>query len=214
MSAADKAKLDGLISTLATQSAAGYMSAADKAKLDGLISTLATQSAAGYMSAADKAKLDDIDLSLYALLNSPTFTGIPKAPTPASNDNSTNIATTAFVNSAAVMKKASTQGTITVNSTNVSASYSGYYYANGIGSATICIQIADNSDTQTVWKDYPIMTLSPAPKLLTKFVFVSQENGLGVTVLVDTTGLVTLEQKKTTFNNKWLWGGLTFPVDA
>lgn len=114
----------------------------------------------------------------------------------------------------AITKKARTQGTITVNSTNVSASYSGYYYANGIGSATICILIADNSDTQTVWKNYPIMTLSPAPKLVTRFVFVSQETGLGVTVTVDTTGLVTLDQKNTTFNNKWLWGGLTFPVDA
>ena len=37
MSAADKNKLDGLISTNATQSAAGYMSAADKTKLDRLI---------------------------------------------------------------------------------------------------------------------------------------------------------------------------------
>lgn len=43
---------------LATQTAAGYMSAADKTKLDGLISTDATPTAAGYMSAADKTKLD------------------------------------------------------------------------------------------------------------------------------------------------------------
>ena len=35
--------------------------------------------------------------SKYALIASPTFTGIPAAPTPVSSDNSTTIATTAFV---------------------------------------------------------------------------------------------------------------------
>jgi hypothetical protein len=38
-----------------------------------------------------------IDLSAYATLASPTFTGNPKAPTPATADNTTSIATTAFV---------------------------------------------------------------------------------------------------------------------
>jgi hypothetical protein len=37
------------------------------------------------------------DLSAYAPLASPTFTGDPKAPTPAPNDNDTSVATTAFV---------------------------------------------------------------------------------------------------------------------
>lgn len=40
----------------------------------------------------------DQDLSGYALLNSPTFTGNPSAPTPTTGDNDTSIATTAFVN--------------------------------------------------------------------------------------------------------------------
>ncbi len=39
-------------------------------------------------------------LSLYALINSPAFTGAPTAPTPTGGDNSTRIATTAFVNTA------------------------------------------------------------------------------------------------------------------
>ena len=39
MRAADKTRLDSVILTDATQSAAGYMSAADKTKLDGLIQT-------------------------------------------------------------------------------------------------------------------------------------------------------------------------------
>ncbi len=36
----------------------------------------------------------------YAPINSPTFTGVPQAPTPAGNDNSAKIATTAFVQAA------------------------------------------------------------------------------------------------------------------
>ena len=36
-------------------------------------------------------------LTPYALINSPTFTGAPSAPTPASTDNSTTLATTQFV---------------------------------------------------------------------------------------------------------------------
>lgn len=37
------------------------------------------------------------DMTPYALLNSPAFTGTPTAPTPAPGDNSTKIATTAFL---------------------------------------------------------------------------------------------------------------------
>lgn len=40
------------------------------------------------------------DNTAYAPLASPTFTGDPKAPTPAAGDNDTSIATTAFVNTA------------------------------------------------------------------------------------------------------------------
>lgn len=39
------------------------------------------------------------DLGLYAPINSPTFTGDPKAPTPALGDNDTSIATTSYVQS-------------------------------------------------------------------------------------------------------------------
>lgn len=38
-----------------------------------------------------------VDLSLYALIASPAFTGTPTAPTPASNDNSQKLATTGYV---------------------------------------------------------------------------------------------------------------------
>jgi hypothetical protein len=48
----------------------------------------------------------------FAVLNSPTFTGDPKAPTPAPGDNDTSIATTAFVSAAVA---ASTAGVATFN---------------------------------------------------------------------------------------------------
>lgn len=50
--------------------------------------------------AVDSAKLGGALPSVYALLASPVFTGTPQAPTPSSSDNSTKIATTAFVVSA------------------------------------------------------------------------------------------------------------------
>jgi hypothetical protein len=41
-----------------------------------------------------------LDTTVYAPLASPTFTGTPAAPTPTANDNSTKLATTAYVDSA------------------------------------------------------------------------------------------------------------------
>ena len=48
-------------------------------------------------TAADSSKLGGTAAASYALLASPTFTGTPAAPTPATADNTTKIATTAFV---------------------------------------------------------------------------------------------------------------------
>ena len=50
--------------------------------------------------------------STYAPLASPTFTGDPKAPTPATSDNDTSIATTAFVNAYAPAASTSTAGKV------------------------------------------------------------------------------------------------------
>lgn len=55
----------------------------------------ATSSLAGLMTAQDK-----IDLGKKAPLDSPAFTGSPTAPTAADGDNSTKLATTAFVQAA------------------------------------------------------------------------------------------------------------------
>lgn len=57
----------------------------------------ATSSKAGLMSPADKQKLDGINLALYAKLQSPTFTGTPKAPKQNGYDISLTLATNAYV---------------------------------------------------------------------------------------------------------------------
>lgn len=75
------------------------------ASITGLVQTLsskagtalATTTAAGLMSPDDKSKLDGFDLSGYAPLDSPFFTGSPQAPTPALSDASSNLATTFWV---------------------------------------------------------------------------------------------------------------------
>ena len=53
------------------------------------------------------------DLANKANIVSPTFTGSPSAPTPTSTDNSTNIATTAFVKAAIAATNIASDGTIT-----------------------------------------------------------------------------------------------------
>jgi hypothetical protein len=56
------------------------------------------------------------DLANKANIASPTFTGTPSAPTPTSTDNSTNIATTAFVQAAIAATNIASDGTITSGS--------------------------------------------------------------------------------------------------
>ena len=92
----------------ATGSVDGLMAKEDKSKLDGVaagannythpashVATMITQSATHrFVSDVEKTAWNG-----KAELNSPEFTGIPKAPTPATEDNSTRIATTAYVRS-------------------------------------------------------------------------------------------------------------------
>jgi hypothetical protein len=77
-------------------------------------------------------------LSSYAPINSPEFTGTPLAPTPTAGDNSTAVATTAFVATSFATKNGPTfTGTVVLPSTtsigDVSATEVGYL--NGVTSA-------------------------------------------------------------------------------
>lgn len=96
-----------------TDSAAGLMSAADKTKLDGIATgaTANTGTITGItMNGASKGTSGVVDLGTVltthqdisgkANIASPTFTGIPAAPTAESGTSTTQIATTAFVQNA------------------------------------------------------------------------------------------------------------------
>ena len=86
----------------------GLMAKEDKAKLDGVaagannythpashVATMITQSATHrFVSDTEKTAWNG-----KAELNNPIFTGTPKASTPGTEDNSTRIATTAYVRS-------------------------------------------------------------------------------------------------------------------
>ena len=62
--------------------------------------TIKRIAATGTSSSTTWSSLPDIDLSSFAPLASPTFTGVPKAPTATAGTNTTQIATCAFVQSA------------------------------------------------------------------------------------------------------------------
>ena len=110
----------------ATQSDAGLMSAEDKTKLDGIadgaqvntITGIKGNSESSYRNgdvnltaanigalaadgtAVNSEKLGGTEAASYAKLDSPTFTGTPKSTTAAAGTNTTQIATTAFVQTA------------------------------------------------------------------------------------------------------------------
>lgn len=71
----------------------------------------ATTSTDGYLSSTDWNTFNN-----KAPTNSPTFTGTPVAPTAASSDNSTQIATTAFVKSVPLNSFALPTGSVSLNS--------------------------------------------------------------------------------------------------
>lgn len=91
-------KVDGAVSakepTISTKNSAfnqSFETSTSNIKMDGVVSVGASANVAraDHVHASDTSK---------ANLASPTFTGVPLAPTPATTDNSTKIATTAFIN--------------------------------------------------------------------------------------------------------------------
>lgn len=92
------------LGTMAVETASDYLTKAGN--LSGLasVSTARTNLGLGTMAVETASN--------YALLASPTFTGDPKAPTPATSDNDTSIATTAFVNEYAPAATTSTAGKV------------------------------------------------------------------------------------------------------
>jgi hypothetical protein len=91
--------------------------------------------ASNLLTAGTLQALPQGNLSLYALLNSPTFTGTPAGPTPTTSDSSTKLATTAFVKN----QSYATQTFVTSQGYITSAALSGYAtqtYVNSQGFIT------------------------------------------------------------------------------
>lgn len=107
-----------------------YLKAADAAT-----QYISATALSGYLKSSDAA-------ATYAPLTSPALTGTPTAPTPATTDNSTNIATTAFVNNAFLSVEYSVQGDISTAGSSIqipfgdSGLYAKFAYT-GSGSASM-----------------------------------------------------------------------------
>ena len=73
-----------------------------------------------------------VDLSGYAPLASPVFTGIPTAPTPSTSDDSTQIATTAFVHDVADAAQAAAEAASDPAGSAAAAESAAKTYADGL----------------------------------------------------------------------------------
>lgn len=118
--------------------------------------TAATATELSSLEATLRSLIDNIDLSGYAPLASPTFTGNPQAPTPSANDNDTTIPTTAWVQTElsdyAPLSSPSLTGTPTAptpsandNSTKIATTA----YVDGAKIWSICKKTADQSVTSS-----------------------------------------------------------------
>lgn len=117
---------------VATTSTAGAMSAADKTKLNGIAenATANEGTITGItMNGASKGTSGNVDLGTVltehqdisgkANLDSPQFTGTPTSPTPTSESDDQQIATTAFVKAAISAGVTTTEATISVSNTTL-----------------------------------------------------------------------------------------------
>ena len=101
-----------------------------------------------------KSILTDIDLK--ATINSPTFTGTPASVTPAAGDNTTKIATTAFVNANTVHKTAAAtagafDNTATTPTGTTRLNYGGVFWPTSIN-------LTGTADTATASTHYYVET--------------------------------------------------------
>jgi uncharacterized protein YjbI with pentapeptide repeats len=92
-----------------------------------------------------------VDLSTKANINSPTFTGVPAAPTAAAGTNTTQLATTAFVTAADNLKANLSGATFTGVVTGVSPTAAG---SIGFRRATISTSTPSGGLDGDVWYRY------------------------------------------------------------
>ena len=126
-----------------------------KTEADGLLSAKANKATtlAGYgiTNAYTKTEVDSA-LSLKAPINSPTLTGVPKSPTPAVTDDSTQIATTAFVKD--IVDYSETDSTVAYVKTTPN-SIEKYAKLNMLGGRTVVWNQLANFGTITTSSTFP-----------------------------------------------------------
>lgn len=123
----------------ATTSAPGVMTAADKVKLNGIEAGANATAVDSELSSTStnpvQNKAVNAGLANKAAIASPTFTGTPKAPTAAPGTNTTQLATTEFVQaavSAVSVGQAVFQGSASSNTEIQNAAYKqGWYWVVG-----------------------------------------------------------------------------------
>ena len=123
----------------ATTSAPGVMTAADKVKLNGIEAGANATAVDSKLSSTStnpvQNKAVNAGLANKAAIASPTFTGTPKAPTAAPGTNTTQLATTEFVQaavSAVSVGQAVFQGSVSSNTEIQNAAYKqGWYWVVG-----------------------------------------------------------------------------------
>jgi hypothetical protein len=105
------------------------------------------------LSLAGGSLTNTLNLAPYALLASPSFSGIPQAPTPGISDNSNIIATTAFVKSQGYLTATSAARTGDAKMTFQPTPEPGWVIANdlSIGDATSGATNRNNADTSALF---------------------------------------------------------------
>lgn len=222
MSAADKTKLDGIAAgatantgtvtgvtgtapivssggaapaisiSAATTIAAGSMSAADKTKLDGIAAGAQVNTVTSVAGRTGAVTLAVADVSGAAPLATPTFTGTPAAPTAAVGTNTTQLATTAYVN-AEIANDAPTKtgggasGTwgISISGNAATASNGGVTSVNGLtGAVTVTGAVAGGAiyeNSQAITANYTITSgknaLSAGPITINSGITVTVPSG-------------------------------------
>ncbi|PKQ45220.1 hypothetical protein, partial [Confluentibacter flavum] len=129
---------------------------ATNANLTGMVTSVGNVASLGSFTSANLsgAVTDETGTGTVVFANSPTFTGTPLAPTPTAGDNSTKIATTAFVAAAAsLVREVADEFTATASQTSFaltqtpSSNSKVKMYVNGIRISNTAYSVSGNTLT-------------------------------------------------------------------
>lgn len=137
-------------------------------------------------------------------------TSITQAPTPATTDNSTQIATTAFVKSAMSTWNAVTLTPVTTYCTNVAGNYAACYYNPYLKLCTVGFNLCLAATT------IPASTaiVTGFPKALHHFGCALCNGTINIRAYISTTGALMLDGAQTLSSTVWVDGSVTYPYSS